>query len=130
MIVDLLHSSVSHDTQVTCNTDVADTLKVLRRGMEKKINLRKYEDGSVCKMRRCIVYIHIYSVLTIALYPGSKGEGKNRAWCTPLAHALKYSTRYRMTVMNDIRRERDGCVAHDVQKRCNVGYFSACIPRW
>ena len=33
--------------QVTCNSDVADRLKVLRRGVEKKINLRKHEDGSV-----------------------------------------------------------------------------------
>ena len=129
MIVDLLHSSVSHDTQVTCNTDVADTLKVLRRGMEKKINLRKYEDGSVCKMRRCTVYIHIYSVLAIASYLGSEGEGKNRAWCTPLVHALNYNARYRVTVMNDVEREMG--VWHMMYKNVATWViFSACIPRW
>ena len=37
---------------MTCNSDVADTLKVLRRGMEKKINLRKFEDGSVRDLKR------------------------------------------------------------------------------
>jgi len=33
--------------QVTCNTDVSDNLKVLRRTIEKNINLRKYDDGAV-----------------------------------------------------------------------------------
>lgn len=32
---------------MTCNSDVADRLRVLRSGMEKKINLRAYEDESV-----------------------------------------------------------------------------------
>ena len=33
--------------QVTCNTDVSDNLKVLRRTIERNINLRKYDDGAV-----------------------------------------------------------------------------------
>ena len=65
----------------------------------------------------------------LAWYPGSKGEGKNRAWYTLLAHALNYNVRYRATVTNDVERERerDGRVAHDIQKYCNVGHFSICI---
>ena len=35
---------------MTCNSDVADRLKVLRRGMEKEINLRQYDDDSVSLM--------------------------------------------------------------------------------
>jgi len=33
--------------QVTCNNSVADRLKVLRRGLVKKINIRKFDDDSV-----------------------------------------------------------------------------------
>ena len=33
--------------QVTCNTNVSDSLKVLRRATERNINLREYEDGAV-----------------------------------------------------------------------------------
>ena len=35
--------------QVTCNSHVADRLKVLRRAREKKINLRVYARGAVSK---------------------------------------------------------------------------------
>ncbi|XP_064386896.1 glycine dehydrogenase (decarboxylating), mitochondrial-like [Halichondria panicea] len=44
----IVHQGPFFDTvKVTCNFDVADRLKVLRRGMEKKINLRIYEDESL-----------------------------------------------------------------------------------
>ena len=43
--------------QVTCNSDVADRLKVLRRGMEKKINLRKYDDESVSELVEALSYV-------------------------------------------------------------------------
>lgn len=44
----IIHQGPFFDSiKVTCNSDVADRLKVLRRGMEKKINLRKYEDSSL-----------------------------------------------------------------------------------
>ena len=44
---------------------------------------------------------------TLALYPGSTGQGKKkkRAWYTPLAHALNYNVCYRVAVRNDVKRE-------------------------
>lgn len=44
----IIHQGPFFDTiKVTCNSDVADTLKVLRRGRERGINLRRFEDGSL-----------------------------------------------------------------------------------
>ena len=63
----ILTSSHPH-TQVTCNSDVADTLQVLRRGMEKKINLRRFDDGAVRTYMTdhidilCLSSLHIFSL--------------------------------------------------------------------
>ena len=51
--------------QVTCNSDVSDRLRVLRRGMEKKINIRKYDDGSVSESCCCLLLLFIVFLLTV-----------------------------------------------------------------
>ena len=42
--------------QVTCNTNVSDSLKVLRRATERNINLREYDDGAVSVMYEYVMY--------------------------------------------------------------------------